>query len=256
MLLIYTSLGYDHNMTVTHLSGYFYEGVVALCCSSPDPTEVGVQQSQAALMNQLSGDYKTTFGEQQSTLQSLQAQMEDNIAHPKGLGGQELSTLRTNAMDQNSRQFSQAKAAAGAAAATHGGADTSSGVTAQVEGALAGDQAQSEAQSQGNISLADANAKNTNYWNAINGLQQVGAAYNPTSYAGQSEGAAGQTTSASQAILAEKQAGWQNAMGIVKGVAGLAGGIMTGGLSTAVSGMMSHSSDEEADEMDEESDEG
>jgi hypothetical protein len=190
-------------------------------CSSANPTEQALQQSQAAFTGTLQNSFSQTFAQNQQILGSLSSTLQKAIANPQGYTPAEMAALRTNATDTVANSTANAQRAAGAYNSAHGGADLGSGVAAQISGQAtqAGIQANSQAQNQ--ISVANAQQQQQNYWNAIGGLTQVGAAYNPTGYAGAETGAANSTTGASQAVSAEQQQGWQNAFGVVQGVAGL-----------------------------------
>lgn len=191
-------------------------------CSDADPTQEALRNSQAAFTTTLQNAFKTTFAANQAILASLTATLEKAIANPQGYTAQELTALRTGATDTVAQATLNAQRGAGAYAATHGGADLGSGVQAQIQGSIGTAGAEQLAREQGQISIANAERQQQNYWNAIYGLTQVGAAYNPQGYAAQETGSANATTSASHEVAAEKQQGWQNAFGIVSGIAGLA----------------------------------
>lgn len=191
-------------------------------CSSADPTQQALRDSQAAFTNTLQSSFKTSFAANQSILANLSSTLTQAIAHPQGYTPQEMAALRTGVTDSVATGTASATRAVGAYNASHGGADLGSGVAAQIEGGIQATGMQANSQGQNQISIANAEAQRANYWSAINGLTQVGAAYNPTGYAGVETGSANATTSASQVVDAERQQSWNNAFGVVKGVAGLA----------------------------------
>lgn len=191
-------------------------------CSSANPTEVSLQQSQAAFTNTLDTSFKSTFANQQQILGTLSSRLTSMLNNPTGFGPKMLTALRTNATDTTAAQTQNAEKSAAAYGASHGGADLGSGVQSQIQGDIATGGAQQLSQEQNQITVADAQQQQQNYWSAINGLTQVGNAYNPNGYASNANSSANAVTSASNAITSEQQTGWQNAMGIVSGVAGLA----------------------------------
>lgn len=208
-------------------------------CSSANPTEQALQQSQAQFTNTLQSAFTTAFAANQSILGNLTTTLTKAIANPQGYTAPEMAALRTNATDTVATQTANADSAAAAYGASHGGADLGSGVQAQIQGQVQAQGMQADSQAQNQITIANAQQQQTNYWNAINGLTQVGAAYNPTGIASAETNSANATTSASQAVSAEQEQSWQNAFGVVKGVAGLAGAALTGGASSVIGGAMS-----------------
>jgi hypothetical protein len=191
-------------------------------CSSANPTEVSLQQSQAAFTNTLDTSFKTTFANQQQILGTLSSTLQKAILNPQGFTPAEMVALRTGATATTAQQTENAQKAAAAYGASHGGADLGSGVQSEIQGEIATGGAQQTATEQNQITVADAQQRQQNYWNAIQGLTNVGNAYNPNGYAANATGAANSVTSASNAITSEEQAGWQDAFGVVSGVAGLA----------------------------------
>lgn len=191
-------------------------------CSSADPTQQALRDSQAAFTNTLQSSFKTAFAANQSILGGLTATLTKAIASPQGYTPAEMAALRTGVTDSVASGTANATRANAAFAATHGGADLGSGVAAQIQGQTqeAGMVANSQGQNQ--ITIGNAERQQENYWKAINGLTNVGAAYNPQSYATAETGSANATSTASQVVDAERQQSWNNAFGVVKGVAGLA----------------------------------
>jgi hypothetical protein len=191
-------------------------------CSSANPTELALQQSQASFTNTLQSSFSTAFAANQSILGNLSSTLTKMVANPTGYTPAEMAALRTGATDTVASQTADAERADAAYGASHGGADLGSGVQAQIEGQTTTAGMEQQSQEQNQITVANAQQQQQNYWNAISGLTQVGNAYNPTGYAGAETNAANSTTSASNAVTAEQEQGWQNAFGVVQGVAGLA----------------------------------
>jgi hypothetical protein len=97
-------------------------------------------------------------------------------------------------------------------------------VNAQVAGAIASTAAATTSKELNDINVADAQAKQQNYWNAISGLGAVGKNYDPTGYSNSAAGVGSSTANLGQAFLASQQDGWQDFSGIVGAVGGLASG--------------------------------
>jgi hypothetical protein len=191
-------------------------------CSEADPTQEALRDSQAAFTGTMRQAFSTAFANNQAILGNLTNILTKAIANPQGYTPAEMTALRTGVTDTVAQATKNATIAAGNYAATHGGADLGSGVTAQIEGGIQTGGMEEGAREQSQITIANAERQQQNYWNAISGLTQVGAAYNPTGYAGAETSSANATTAASQEVSAERQAGWQNAFGVVSGIAGLA----------------------------------
>ena len=190
-------------------------------CSDASGNATSNADASQAMTSTLQNDYKTAFANNQSILGNLTTSLNQAVAKPQGFTSPQMAALRTGAMDTTTSQFNAAKANAGAVAARYGG-DVASGVTGQIEGGLAGEEAATESGQQNQITEANANLQQQNYWKGIQGLSTVASQYNPTGYAGASTSSTNATTGADAQVLAEQQAGWQNTMGVIKGVAGLA----------------------------------
>jgi hypothetical protein len=189
-------------------------------CSSANPTEEDNLNSTAAMTSTLGNDFNQSFAQNQATLGNLTSALQQSIAKPQGFTSGQMAGLRTGAMDTNTQQFDAAKANAGAAAARYGG-DVASGVTGQIEGGLAGEEAANESGEQNEITQANAQQQQANYWKGIQGLSNVAALQNPTGYANAATGSSNATTGAANAVTSEQQQGWQDTMGVISGIAGL-----------------------------------
>lgn len=173
----------------------------------------------------LNASYSTMFGEQQALLKPLQAQLQQLVTNPQGFSPQELAALRTSSTDQTATQFRNAAVAANTLGAAHGGADLSSGIQAGIESGVAAAGAQAQAQGQENITLANEEQKQKNYWSGIAGLENVAGLENPTPVAGAGAGVANSATNAGDLLLKSQQASWGNIGGVISGIAGLATGL-------------------------------
>jgi hypothetical protein len=205
-------------------------------CSSGDKTAKATEQSQAAFSNTLQASFATAFANNQAILQNLKTTLSNIIANPTGFSPAALTAARTNATDNVSREFQSASTAANAVAAAHGGDALPSGVSAQVSGQIAQGAAAEQSKEQEQITLANEQQRQQNYWNAIGALGGVANAENPTGYAGSSSTAANASTNAGNLLLQSQQATWGDIGGIISGVAGLGTSIATGGLSGLIRG--------------------
>jgi len=190
-------------------------------CSSGDKTAKAVEQSQAAFTNTLQAAFQQAFGANQAILQGLTAKLNDMLNNPKGFDAKTLTLLKTGASDAFTSQTQAALKGANAYMASHGSADLGSGVNSQIAGSILATGAAANAQGQSNIDIQNGLLANENYWKAIQGLTGVAQAYNPAGYASAANSSADSVADLSRSVLASQQAGWQNAMGIVSGIAGL-----------------------------------
>jgi hypothetical protein len=193
-------------------------------CSSGDSTLQSTEQSNAALTAQLGADYSTVFSENQQIQSQLRGVLTSQLTNPQGLPPAEIAAARTGATDAVATQFENASRSANSVAAAHGGDALPSGVSAQVGGQIAAGAAAENSGEQNKISIADAQAKQQNYWSAISGLGAVGNNLNPTGYSNSAAGTGTSTASLGSAFLSSQQADWQNAAGVIGAVGGLATG--------------------------------
>lgn len=203
-----------------------------MCCSG-DQNAKALEKTQLAMTQTLNANYQTMFAEQQALLKPLQAQLQQMVTNPQGFSPQELAALRTSSTDQTSQQFRNAAVSAATLGAAHGGADLSSGVQAGIEANVAAQGAQAQAGNQQQITLANEEQRQQNYWKSIGGLENVAGLENPTPVAGAGAGVANSATNAGDLLLKSQQASWGNIGGIISGVAGLA----TGGISSIAKGI-------------------
>jgi hypothetical protein len=202
-----------------------------MCSEASSTSEDNLNASQA-MTTTLQNDYKTAFANNQSILGGLTTTLNNAVAKPQGFTSPQMAALRTGAMDTTTGQFNAAKANAAAVAARSGG-DTASGVTGQVQGQLAGEEAATESGQQNDITKANAELQQQNYWKGISGLSQVASQYNPTGYASAGVASTDATTGAAKQVQSEQEQDWQNTFGVVKGIAGLASaaaGPLAGGI--------------------------
>jgi hypothetical protein len=190
-------------------------------CSSGDSTVKSTEQAQAAMTSTLSASFKTAFAAKQDTLNRVNAKLTDMMNNPQGFDPKTLALMKTNASDTVARNTNAAQVGANAYLATHGGAELGSGVAAQIKGGIGAAGAMEDARETSGIDIQSGLLQNDNYWKAINGLTNVANSENPEGLASAEVGSADATGNLSKAYLASKQADWQNAFGVVKGIAGL-----------------------------------
>jgi hypothetical protein len=190
-------------------------------CSSGDSTVKSTETAQAAFTKTLSDSFGTAFANKQDILGKLTAKLTDQINNPQGFDPKTLALMKTNASDTVARGTNAAQVSANAYLATHGGTELGSGVAAQIKGGIAGSGAVENAREQSGIDIQSGLLQNENYWKGISGLTNVANSENPEGLAGEEVGSANATADLSKAYLASKQADWNNAFGVVKGIAGL-----------------------------------
>lgn len=191
-----------------------------MCCSG-DKTAKAAEQAQAAFTQTLQSSFSTAFANNQAILNNLTQTLTNAINNPKGFDPKTLALMKTNVNDTVSNSVRNAQIASTNAAAARSGPDLGSGVDAQVQGQIAGTGVAARAQNLSQIDIQNGLLQNQNYWSAIQGLTNVAAAENPTGYAGAANQGAGEVANLSNAVLQSQQAGWQNAFGVVSGIAGL-----------------------------------
>lgn len=228
---------------------YEYEGTVALCkgddtAKQSEQLQLQNQQQQLDFNTQLMGIFQQQYGQQQQVYQYLQKQMQPIIdAGGTGYSAQALASMRTSATDNLSNQYQNAQKALQAQEFTSGGRDLPSGVNQQLNASLFASEAADQAGAQNQITQQNENLKQQNYWNAVNELNGVGAAFNPQSYAGaatnSSEAASTAGNSAanlSTAYQNSKKGFWSNlASGLGAGLGAGLGGGLSGGFGSLMS---------------------
>jgi hypothetical protein len=126
--------------------------------------------------------------------------------------------MRTGATDQDTAAFQNAQQTMQGKEAVQSG-DLPSGVNDQLQSALLTNEAAQKSSDQNNITLQNENLKESNYWNAINGLNGVAAQENPLGYAGAATSAAASVAPLSQANTAASGPTFGAILGGVAGAA-------------------------------------
>ena len=199
-----------------------------------------LQSAQLAATKTLNANYNTTFAQQQGVLKQQLDIANNTIANPAGLSPQELATQTTAINENTARAAKQAMGAAGAFAASHGGADVGSGATGQIAGEIASEAAQSKAGQLSNLSNINQAVKRENLWKGINLLQSTGSEYGGTGATaiGNSSGVANSSTNAGGLALQAGQQGFQDVLGGLKAAGGIAETAASGGFGGAVQNAM------------------
>jgi hypothetical protein len=189
-----------------------------------DDTLKKQEQAQADFTNTLQANYKTQFAQQSQILSFLQKKLEPQINNPQGYDAKTLATMRTGARDTNASEFAGSERSLNTALTARTGATTlPSGVDAQLQAMNFNDAAANESRGQNDITMADANLKNANYWNSVNALSGNAAQFNPTSYSNSANSSASTTADLGSAYQASKQSQLMSTLGgVAAGVGGAA----------------------------------
>lgn len=202
-------------------------------CSSGDTTAAGAEKSSAAFQSTLQNAFQTQFGQNQALYNFLSGKLQSNINNPQGYGDQALTAMRTNATDTIASQYQNAQKALQNRQFVAGGESLPSGVNAMQTGALALGQASDTARAQNDITTADANLKNQNYWNSVMALNGVNQGNSANATAGEANGAGSTTAGLSQAVTASQAAAMSPFNALIGAAGGAAGAaLMPGGAGT------------------------
>lgn len=205
---------------VLYRDSYEYFGSLEL--GKGDPTAQAAEQSQADFDNQLMKLMQAQYGKQSAITTYLTNQMIPQInAGGVGIAAPALTAMRTGATDTTSTQYENARKAA---AASENSSGLPSGVNAQIDSAILSEEAQAQSQAQNQITLANEQQKQQNYWNSINTLNGQAATENPLGYANAATSGSGAVAGLSQAVTASNQSQLLGALG---GLAGGIGGALT-----------------------------
>lgn len=189
-----------------------------------DKTAKASEVAQANFTNTLTKAFQAQYGKQSDLLAILTKTLSPQLANPTGLSAATKAAMTTNAIETSATTFQNALKGTQAITASHGGPTAlPSGVQEQITGQLAGQQAASETSGLENIQQQDENLKQSNYWNAVNGLNGVAAQTNPLGYANGATGSSGAVAGLSQAFTQSNQSQLLGALG----------GVVGGGLSAA-----------------------
>lgn len=195
----------------------------------PSPQEIALQGQEMQLSRQLQSYLSTNYGEQQALWGNL-----TNIFSPiaaagpnqTGFSAPELAALNTSAIDTTGGAYANAARAADTAMAAHGNAGVTSGINAQVGGAIAAQGAGQLSGEQNAITRANYEQGRQNWEHAMAGLGSIASAENPTPYM------SGATSANDLAFGEAKTIQQQSQQGIgdlISGIAGLGMDFLPGG---------------------------
>jgi hypothetical protein len=206
---------------VLECQGYRYDGPVAL--AKGDSTANAAETAQASFDQTLQSTFASQFGKQSAITSYLTGKLQPGIDNPTGMSADALAAARTSSTDQIAQGTQNAEQALNAKMASSGESQLPSGVGAQLNAALLDSSAAQQATGQNNITLANEQLKQTNYWNSINALNGVAATENPLGYASGATSGSGAVAGLSQAVTASS--------GPTLGA--ILGGVATGALGAA-----------------------
>lgn len=201
-------------------------------CSSGDSKVKEGETQQLDFNKQLMGIFQTQFGKQSGILDYLSGKMKGNIANPQGYSPEALTSMRTAATEGTARSYAQAEQATHAQEAARGGSALPSGVNAQLDAQNANAAAAMNTGSQEQITQANENLKQQNYWNSVNAENGIAAGYNPQGYAGEANSGSGALAGLSNAYSTSQNSGFWNKLsgGFASGLGSGLGGALAGGI--------------------------
>jgi hypothetical protein len=201
-----------------------------------DDRAKSAEKNSLSLQNTMMGYFKQQFGTQQQLLNFINAKMTSQVSNPQGFTKETLAAANTGATEGVARDFATANTATKEMEAQQGGNGLPSGVQAQLTGQNANAAAQEESQAKNQITLANAQQQQQNYWNAVSTLNGTAALENPQSYGSGANAAGEDVANLSQAVSASQKTGFTNTLtnGIASGLGSALGkglgGFATGGI--------------------------
>lgn len=197
----------------------------------PSSSETSLQQMSQSFSSLLQGNYSTLFGNQLDVLNNINKSLSPILAagpSQQGFSSQELAALNTQAINSAGAASRNAQQAVGNFTAGRGGGGGTgilSGVDAQLKSAVASSSENQLATAQNNITQANYNQGNANYWRAEGGMDQLAAGYSPNAAA--NAGIEANKTSFGEASTIQQQQQQEDQM-IAGGAEALAGGVVGG----------------------------
>lgn len=196
----------------------------------------GTAKTQLNSQNDLQNQ---AFKSQMDTLNSLKGSLSGYLSGNQGFTGQQMSTMTSQALNQNSQKYAQAgnqtRQALGARGIS-GSQTPGGGATAGTLAGLYGAQASDQSNAINTINLQNSQQAMNNQFNA------AGVLSGNAQTLGQSVGTfgAGANNSLNQYVSSQENSGFNQFLGgLGKGLGGAVGAVATGGLGTALSGMNS-----------------
>jgi hypothetical protein len=236
---IYTSVTYQMTDVIGEYikvseTSFNYEGTVGLC--KGDNTAKKAEQQQQEFDAKLMDIFQAQYGKQSQVFDFLKSKMSPMIDNPTGMSPDALAATRTSVTDADSVAFQNAQRALNAKMAASGESTLPSGVGAQLNEALLNQEAAQKSADQNTVTMQNEQLKQSNYWNAVNALNGVGAEYNPNAYASNATAGTSAVANASQAVTAAAGPGWGQILGgVAGGVLGAAGKAASGGATGGLS---------------------
>jgi hypothetical protein len=198
-----------------------------MICFKGDPTAEASEEAQSTFDTQLMGMMQQQYAKQSAITTYLTNQMTPQIsAGGIGIAPNALAAARTQATDTLSTQY---QGAMKSAASSEDQSGLPSGVNAQIQSSLGSQEAQAQAGGQQQITLANEQQRQQNYWNSINVLNGQAATENPLGYANAATAGSGAVAGLSQAVTASNQSQLLGALGgVASGVGSIIGGKLAG----------------------------
>ena len=174
----------------------------------PSSAEKQLQGQEIGLSESLDQYLRTNYGEQQTLLGDLTNYLNPIAAAGPGQTGftqPELAAMNTAAINNAGGNYANAARAVGAGM-SRGEGDVTSGINAQVKGALAGESAGQLAGTENAITQANYQTGRQNWQNAMAGLGGVAQQESPLGYVSGANNANAQAFDQSNTIQQQKQA--------------------------------------------------
>jgi hypothetical protein len=172
------------------------------------------ERQQAAFNKTLMDTFTTQFNSQQGVLNFLKGKLMPMVNKPTGYAQDALNAMRTSATDTLSGNYQNAqRALQNNLNQKNGGSDLPAGTDQQLQAALFGAEASDKSAAQNNITLQNENLKQSNLWNAVNGLNGITAQENPLGYAGAANSGSSAVASLSQANTQANDSGFLGHLG-------------------------------------------
>ena len=207
-------------------------------CGGPSNQETGLQASEASFSNLLNANYAQRFGAQSSifnNLTSILTPIAEKGPGQEGMTPAEKSAITSNAIVTNAANYrNAATVTAGARAAAGGNTFAPTGGDKQVSADIASRAAENLSTEENQITQTDYALGRSNYEQAIAGLSGVAGMENPSAIASEETAANNAAFGEADKINEENQ----STLGEIGGlVGGLAGDVVTGGMSNLGKGV-------------------
>lgn len=211
---------------------YEYDGPVELACGASSGQKA-VAQSQTNLMNTLSSQAKSEFGDASSVFSDLTNTFAPIVAagpDQQGFSAPELSALKSDAITNTGQAYRNASQAVKENNAAVGGGNMALPGGAEIgsETAVANQGAEQTASALNKIDVANYDTGRSNYFAAASGLAGAPGVFGTANSAGGVATNAGEAAANTENQIAQENNSWVSA---VTGLAGgIAGSVVTGGM--------------------------